>query len=162
MNIFLLTYCQGLPLRGSQFFEASIGGTLNDNFTRGATNIFPSRYCKKMIFARLFCVYIITMSVILHSESTVVKKYPFIEKFVKAMSSMNAPEYITRDIDLKSLIYFFVLYTNVCRSLSQNKQELSEEKIINEMNLAYSSKQIPVSIVSEIFKNTDELLLLDE
>jgi hypothetical protein len=71
-----------------------------------------------------------TMSVTTTTTTVLPNKYPFIQKFVDAMESVNAHEYVTsNETDLKSLFVFFKLYVNVCRNMKTEGVPLTNENI---------------------------------
>ena len=71
-----------------------------------------------------------------------VNKYPYISRFVDAMQSINAHEFVTsNDLDLKSLFIFFKLYVNTCRTLKLEGVDVSKENIDIAMQIEYEREK---------------------
>ena len=64
-------------------------------------------------------------------------KYPFIETFVNSMNNIQAHDFVSSDLDLKSLLVFFQIYIYVCRMLKKEKIQLSPENITKYMEVEY-------------------------
>lgn len=83
-------------------------------------------------------------------------RYPFIDKFVHAMTAIDAHEYVTNDLDLASLVTFFKLYIDTCRSLDKDQQtpEMIAQMMKFKFHLRYHDKN---KITSYINTSTNEI-----
>ena len=102
---------------------------------------------------------------------TLKKQYPYINKFVEKMNSLELQHYCLDNLDLKTWLGFFSCYINACRTLSNEKKVLSESNIINRMNQDFNKnhniqyinfiEKLEIKKDSGIKKNNSNLLLDD-
>lgn len=103
--------------------------------------------------------------------TTLKKKYPYINKFVEKMNSLELQHYCLDNLDLKTWLGFFACYINACRSLSNENKVLSESNIIDKMtqdfnlnhNIQYINfiEKLEIKKDNSIKKNNSKLLLDD-
>ena len=87
-------------------------------------------------------------SLVVKQES--VAKYPFIDKFVEAMHHINGHELVTSDMDKISLVFFFNLYINSCKYISDNNQELDIDNINYVMKKMYSKHLLENTVMNVV------------
>lgn len=68
-----------------------------------------------------------------------IEKYPYIDMFVDAMSSINATEYVAKDDDLKSFMLFMMMYVKAIRELDQRNIPKMNENISERMKYIFQN-----------------------
>ncbi len=91
-----------------------------------------------------------TIVVVNQQESKSKTKFPFIDRFVEAMHHINGHELVTSDMDKISLVFFFNLYINSCKCISDNNQELTIENINYVMKSMYSEHLLENTVTNVV------------
>lgn len=95
--------------------------------------------------------------------STITKsiKYPFIQRFVSAMSNIEAQDHVTNDLDLKTLLVFFQIYIVSCKKLKSQQIPLSDENVYQMMESQFelwrsdSQNYLENSVTLEFHENQE-------